>query len=349
LIRAIKMHPEAFAHIRQEKKGGLSPNEWVVVAERLRQEHDVLPSAAWLLKNGYCGLRNALMAYPLLFQHIRRDKERRLPAEWVPVAKELASKHGVLPRGAWLKKNGFAGLDSCIRSHPVLFAHIKRANSQKRSAKEWVPVYKQLIREHGTLPCHAWLIKNGLGGFVAAMHTNRRLFDRTIQDKRRRLPEEWVPIAKALEREHGMLPNREWLKRNGYGALGHAMYVHPQLFSHMKQNKVSRKPIEWVPVAEQLVKKHGSLPHYLWLTKNGYGGLAQAMAHHPKLFRHIKKAKKKNGKRPEEWVLVARRLVSTHGQLPSTAWLTKNGFGALVQAVYKHRKLFKAIKRNWYK
>lgn len=50
----------------------------------------------------------------------------RTPAEWVPVAEQLAEEHSGLPGTGWLDQNGYSGLGRAIEKHPALFAHIKR-------------------------------------------------------------------------------------------------------------------------------------------------------------------------------------------------------------------------------
>ena len=67
VARALRNHPERFAHLKQAEV----LDKWVPIAERLAEEHGgVLPSRQWLEKNGYNGLRMALRRRPERFAHI---------------------------------------------------------------------------------------------------------------------------------------------------------------------------------------------------------------------------------------------------------------------------------------
>jgi hypothetical protein len=82
------------------------------------------------------------------------------------------------------------------------------------------------------------------------------------------------------------------------------------------------------------------------LVENGYGGLTQAIRHHPELFKHIKQDSKK-GHSPQEWVPIAERLARKHGgTLPCPGWLQKNSHGVLQQVIRHHPELFKHIKQK---
>jgi hypothetical protein len=226
-----------------------------------------------------------------------------------------------------------------------LFQHIQQDRRQSRSPKEWVLVANKLAHTHGgVLPSRRWLITHKLSGLASAKHQCPNLFKHIRQDKICRTPEEWVPIAERLARQHGgVLPHGAWLIAHRFGGLDQARHAHPQLFKHIPQDKAFRAPREWVPIAEQLAKQHGGeMPISRWLIAHKLSGLDQARRAHPQLFKHIPQAKK--GRSPQEWVTIAEQLVKRHGGvLPMGEWLRTHKLGGLAQALSRLPKLFKHI------
>jgi hypothetical protein len=52
-------------------------------------------------------------------------------------------------------------------------------------------------------------------------------------------------------------------------------------------DRKSRRPDEWVLVAERLINEHGNITRH-WLRDHGYDGLAACMCRHPKLFENVR-------------------------------------------------------------
>jgi len=191
LVAAMSRHPEAFAHIKQNRKGakGRTPREWVCVAKRLMKEHGgVLPNSKWLQENGYGGLNIAMRKHPHLFKHIKQNrkyKKARTPKEWIRAIERLAKKHGgVLPNCTWLMANGYSSLYAFIRKHPHLFKHIKqdRKYNKAQTLEEWIHVAERLAKEHGgVLPNCQWLRENGYGGLSHVMRKHPHLFQHIKQ------------------------------------------------------------------------------------------------------------------------------------------------------------------------
>jgi hypothetical protein len=101
--------------------------EWVLEAERLAEEHGVLPNDQWLRDNRYRGLQVSMQVHPEAYAHIKQDRKLKTVADWVSVAKRLAEEHeGVLPHSGWLQSHKLVGLQKCILSNPEAFKHIKR-------------------------------------------------------------------------------------------------------------------------------------------------------------------------------------------------------------------------------
>ena len=238
LVAAIQKHPAAFAHIRQNWKGGQTPEEWVPVAESLAAQHgDILPYRHWLVASGYHGLVYAMRRKPEAFAHIQQAKKRHSRDHWVAVAEKLATKHGGrLPCPSWLRRNDYAPLADALTRLPALFAHIPRETSRGRTPMEWVAVAEDLAATHGgALPNCGWLISSGYGALYNAKKGSPALFAHIpSSSKKGHTPEEWLLIAEHLAAQHnGALPNAAWLAKNGHAGLCRALVGRPELFVHI--------------------------------------------------------------------------------------------------------------------
>ena len=250
---------------------------------------------------------------------------------------------GILPCPQWLRSNGYSGLCEMMRKHPEAFAHIPQ-DRKRQAAEESVPVAERLAAQNGgTLSNPKWLQQNGYGALAAFIRRHPEAFAHIPQDRKRQAAEESVPVAERLAAQNGgMLPNPRWLQQNGYGRLDHAMRKRPQLFAHIRQgSKKGRRPEEWVLVAKRLMKKDDRLPSPGWLRHNGYGALNDAMRRCPEMFAHIQQEHKLRV--PEEWVSVAERLAKTYGLLPHCGWRQRNGYQRLDAVMRKHPDLFAHI------
>ena len=348
LARLTRLQPELFEHIKQERPRLYDPKEWVTRAEKLASRHGgTLPGQKWLCDNGYSGLARLLSTHPELFKHIPQERIRKTPEEWVLVAEKLAKKNrGILPTAAWIQRNGYYGLAIALRKHPKLFAHLSQEFKGGKKADEWLPIAKQLARENGgKLPCRQWLVDNGYHGLYQMLAKFPKLFKHLEIERKTRPAKDWVPVAEKLAKENGdTLPHYKWLTKNGYYGLAIALNHYPELFAHLSQEHKLRTPAEWVPVVEELAKKNGGkLQSRSWLERNGYNGLAQAVRKHSDLFDHIPQ-EYKGGKLPSEWVPVAEKLAEENGgTLPLLSWLTKNGYSGMALVVKNNPKLFKHI------
>ncbi|MGA2255137.1 MAG: DEAD/DEAH box helicase [Thermoguttaceae bacterium] len=107
----------------------------------------------------------------------------------------------------------------------------------------------------------------------------------------------------------------------------------------------NRSPEGWALVAEDLAKENGGLlPSYVVLAEKGLHGLIRAMHEHPKLFGHLKQDRERT--RAKEWLDVANELMEKYGEIPSCAWLDKNGHRGLYHAMRNHPELFPHVTQN---
>lgn len=323
--------------------------EWVKIAEQLAAENGgILPNLKWL-QNNYPGLASVLQKNRHLFQHIKQEwGGGKKPEEWVALAEKLAEENGgLLKNTGWLQANGYGGLAQIMSKHPELFAHIPYKKLRKNT-NEWVKDAEQLAAENGgVLQNQKWLTANGYRSLISQYTKHPQLFRHIPResDKRKKRPEEWVPIADRLAAQNGgILPCKEFLEPG----LVFAIRKHPVLFQHIKQEwKGGKRPEEWVLIAEQLAVENGGVLKCVgWLQEN-HNALAQVMSKYPKLFAHIRQ-EWKGGKKPEEWVPVAEKLAKENGGvLPHHRWLYDNGYSGLTVFIKKYPSLFRHIKKTF--
>jgi len=129
---AIRKYPEAFAHLKQERRLRTLP-ESVLLAEKLVKDNGgMLPSGSWLTANGYDHIIKTIRRWPEAFAHIKQAKQVRILAETVLLMEKLAKDNGgMLPTLTWFKNNGLLGLFNLHYKHPEAFAHIERERKKR--------------------------------------------------------------------------------------------------------------------------------------------------------------------------------------------------------------------------
>ena len=238
LSDCIRKFPKLFKHIKQEKRGGKSPKEWIHIAEKLAKENGgILPYGRWLGKNGYNGLLCAIRTYPELFKHIKQEKRGgKSPKEWIHIAEKLAKENGgILQNSGWLQKNGYSGLSAVLISCSELFKHIKQEKRGGKPPEEWIPIAEKLAKENGgVLQNHFWLCQNQYSGLSACIKNNPEMFKHLKVEKCVKRIEEWLLIAKRLTKENGgVLPTHLWIRENGYCGLSSCILKNPEMFKHL--------------------------------------------------------------------------------------------------------------------
>ena len=171
--------------------------------------------------------------------HSSQDHKRRGLDEHVAAAKQLAKKYGKLPSTSWLQKNGYKGLDHAIHRNPPAFGNISQDWKGGCTLQEHVVTAQQLAKKHGKLPNRKWLRKTGYHGLLYAMRGHPEAFADIPKESKRRTPDEWVPEAERLMKQHGgVLPCVRWLQTNGHTGLDRAMHKQPRLFAHIPQKRL---------------------------------------------------------------------------------------------------------------
>lgn len=178
---------------------------------------------------------------------------RRSVYEWVLFAEELAKEHGgILPSGSELMKMRLNTLRLVMYANPERFTHIKQDGPKPKKLAEWVQIAEELARESsGTLPAQKVLLEMGLGALVIAYRKFPDAFKHINRDKlptarprkaTEKSPAQWVLVAEQLAEENGgSLPALAILKKSGgYGGLINAMALRPELFAHIKRDRLPR-------------------------------------------------------------------------------------------------------------
>lgn len=218
-----------------------------------------------------------------------------------------------------------------------------------KTIEEWVMIAEQLAEENnGVLPYKRWLSLNGYPGLVGAINREPESFLHIPQDRKFKTTKEWVEFAEMLAHNNdGLLPRIGWLELNGYAGLKRQLYKYPDAFSHIdrEESKLQSKK-DNVKIAEILAEQNGGiLPSHTELYKRGLHGLNTMLNKFPDLFSHIPQERKKRTKKDN--VELAEQLAKEHnGILPNMAWLVKNGYSGLVQAIQLHKNDFKHIQQK---
>jgi hypothetical protein len=237
LDKAMKAHPAAFAHIRQDKRRRRT-QDWVHYAETVAARHGGSLPRQGVLQESYPALYRYKLRHAHLFARIPQARSQlRSCQEYVALAEQLANAHdGSLPNTAWLQHH-HRNLEAVMRRNPQQFAHIPQVTKRGRTCSEWVAYAEQVAITHGgTLPSPSQLKTHGhLVGTMQKWPTRFRHIPQARSRSRRRSPAAWVPVADRLAKQnHGRLPSTYWLRRSDYKGLETAMRKHPHLFAHLK-------------------------------------------------------------------------------------------------------------------
>jgi hypothetical protein len=200
------------------------------------------------------------------------------------------------------------------------------------------------------LPTPMWFQANGFSRLGEIIRNNPKAFKHIKQCKRQKTILQHVRFAEKLAKENGgLLSYALSLRERGHISLNICMKKYPQMFAHIDQEKLQKKPKEWLEIAEKIVKENNGILYSISKLKQiGYGGLIACMARCPDMFSHIEKAKIMS-RSPEQWVEVANEISKeNNGFLCNQRQLDKNGYGGLRGCMERHPDMFSHIKRKKY-
>src|SRR5262249_38735499 len=125
------------------------------------------------------------------------------------------------PKKSFYGLHGKYSLDEFIRDY--------KAQSSKRSRPS-----KNFIRQKSLL-CYYYR-KWKLDPRVAKKLSKLPNWTWGRTNERAHTIEESVIAAECLQRALGKIPSRQWLRRNGYVYVAHALDKHPKRFDHLRQH-----------------------------------------------------------------------------------------------------------------
>ena len=237
---------------------------------------------------------------------------------------------GVLPSQNWLfKKNKKALVWSMYRC-PEAFSHISQ-NKLVKTSKYYIKFAKELIKEHGEIPCRKKLFKTPGGkAFYNYMIKHPKTFAYMEKEKKRKnkTSEDHINFAKELIKKYREIPCCSKLIKI-YGKKGEAFYCYmlknPKTFVHFEKERKNKTSEDHINFAKELIKKYREIPCCSKLIKM-YGKKGEAfycyMLRNPKIFTHFKKGKKEN-KASEKHIKFVNKLIKKHGEIPCRAKLIK--------------------------
>ena len=289
-------HFEMFRKVYNGNKKTLE--EAVKDAERLEREYGELPNTGWLKENECEYINYHIYQHPEAFKHIKQSKhQHKILEEVVKDAEELEKKFGKLPNQKWLRDNRYGYINYYMKIYPEAFKHIKQKKF-KKTLEEAVKDAEELEKKFGELLNQKWLEDNGYDYINYYMRKHPEAFKHIKQTRLNKFKnslEKAIKDAEELEKKFGKLPTKIWLRKNEYNYINYYMRKHPEAFKHIKQSKPHKTLEEVVKDAEELEKKFGELPNYLWLRENGYNYINHYLSKYPEAFKHIKQKKLING------------------------------------------------------
>lgn len=105
----------------------------------------------------------------------------------------------------------------------------------RRTVEAWVRIAEELADEDG-LPRERELADAGYKALVCAIRHHPAAFSHIprVAPKVKSV-EKWIETAETLAREHGGLPSKSWLNKNGFSGLSDALRRRPDAFAHVKK------------------------------------------------------------------------------------------------------------------
>lgn len=268
-----------------------SLEEAIQTANKLAK-NGILPTNKWLVLNGYAWVAHAIYNYPKAFEHLQQEDARGISKEeCVKVAETLAKNSGgVLKSHSWLKHNGYGNISATIHRNPELFDHIQQ-ESELRTLEEAVSEIEMLAKQNGgKIPHKRALHLIGKSALIHWMLKNPKAFKHLKQEnghnkRMSKHDQQCVETAERICAENaGVLPPSSVMKRKHLNVY-RRMCRKPELFSHLKQQRLLKSQDEWVEVAKKLSKQHGSKwRNHTWLAENGYKGLSHSLYKYPELY-----------------------------------------------------------------
>jgi len=264
---------------------------------------------------------------------------------------------------------------------PIAEVNQRKLRTGKDSLRHWEniePILRKIIAENnGDLPSSGWLKKNGYGYVTYAIyeyygkfHAVRERLGLVPRHKKNNNPlaqwENLDPILRKLVKKHGDLPGGYSLNKKGLGNVVSAIHEYHGGFKAVREKlgleqkvRVGADSLEhWKnvkPILKKLVKKHGDLPSDTWLRENGRNDVSIAIHRYHNGFPAVREKlglaqKGRFGKDAlrhwENLEPILKKLITEHGDLPSSGWFKNNGQSSLAAAIVRHNGGFSAVRKK---
>jgi len=235
LDAAMRVRPELFAHIPQERRVTKSPEEQLQLVMQLTENgKKPIPGVGWLIGNGYGGLDGWLSRHPEVVEKYGRDwAGGRTSEEQLQLVMQLTENgKKPIPGVGWLIDNGYSGLNSWLLKNPEVVEKYGRDWAGGRTPEEQLQLVMQLT-ENGKkpIPHRQWLQGNGYSGLDSWLRKRPEVVEKYGQDwAGGRTSEEQLQLVMQLT-ENGKkpIPGVGWLCGNGYRGLDDWLRKHPEV------------------------------------------------------------------------------------------------------------------------
>jgi hypothetical protein len=309
------------------------------------------PTASWMRENGYGDLVAAAFNHfdGLNAVRVRLGRERATANDRSVYAtdeglrkglEELWEKHpekkGTLPPDNWLRAHGYTEISSSVGRFHGGFVNARKKLKIESSGKKKHVYRRGSLKDWGK-------------------------FRKAVRDLMKKHPE-----------FEGRLPSQDWLMDNGYHSIPNAAREHHDGMNAVRkrlgQEVLKRETGYWddpeavnAEIREMLIDNPelgGKFPSTYWMDGNGYRYLYAAMRNYhggvgkfQKTFGRV--ATTRPGRYWKSWRNVVHEMRTVlednpllEGIVPSSWWMSGNGYSYLAAAIYKNHKPFAQARKR---
>jgi len=351
LDAAMRVRPELFAHIPQERRAGgrTSEEQLQLVMQLTENGKKPIPSVGWLQGNGYAALDTWLRKHPEVVEKYGQDRLRQTPEERLQLVMQLTENgKKPIPSSGWLRGNGYTGLDTWLYKHPEVVEKYGQ-DRLRQTSEEQLQLVMQLT-ENGKkpIPHRRWLIDNGYAALDTWLYKHPEVVEKYGQDRLRRTSEEQLQLVMQLtENGEKPIPHRRWLIDNGYGGLDAWLRKHPEVVEKYGQDRLRQTSEEHLQLVMQLTENgEKPIPGSGWLCGNGYTGLDSWIRKHPEVVEKYGRDWAGGRTSEEQLQLVMQLTENGKKPIPGYGWLCGNGYRALDAWLRKHPEVVEKYGRD---
>jgi len=187
LNAAMRVHPELFAHIPQERRVKSPEEQLQLVMQLTENGKKPIPHSHWLRGNGYIGLYKWLLKNPEVVEKYGQDRLYRTSEEQLQLVMQLTENgKKPIPHRQWLRGNGYRALDTWLYRHPEVVEKYGQDWAGGRTPDEQLQLVMQLT-ENGKkpIPGGGWLRGNGYRALDDWLRKRPEVVEKYGQDRLR--------------------------------------------------------------------------------------------------------------------------------------------------------------------